>query len=170
MHSPSVTTRSTMRTRVGHGRRLEPGDHLPRVVGTQFDTVGKSEGAYVIRGGGSGGGWGQCPFLGAAEVPTSSRRSKPATTPSSTTRSPWRKGPDRCLRGERLSLFHFPAIGPSTRRGRGRAPLPHARKGLARCPITTFGAVPTDDKWWDAGYRPDACVTTVRPGSFLLPD
>ena len=35
-------------------------------VGTQFDTVGR-EGAYVIRGGGSGGGWGQVLSLGAAE-------------------------------------------------------------------------------------------------------
>ena len=36
------------------------------VVGTQFDTVWR-EGAYVIRGGGSGGGWGQVLSLGAAE-------------------------------------------------------------------------------------------------------
>ena len=36
------------------------------VVGTQFDTVWR-EGAYVIRGGGSGGGWGQVLTLGAAE-------------------------------------------------------------------------------------------------------
>ena len=36
------------------------------VVGTQFDTVWR-EGAYVIRGGGSGGGWGQVLALGAAE-------------------------------------------------------------------------------------------------------
>ena len=36
------------------------------VVGTQFDTVW-CEGAYVIRGGGSGGGWGQVLSLGAAE-------------------------------------------------------------------------------------------------------
>ena len=36
------------------------------VVGTQFDTVWR-EGAYTIRGGGSGGGWGQVLTLGAAE-------------------------------------------------------------------------------------------------------
>ena len=36
------------------------------VVGTQFDTVWR-EGAYTIRGGGSGGGWGQVLALGAAE-------------------------------------------------------------------------------------------------------
>ena len=36
------------------------------VVGTQFDTVWR-EGAYTIRGGGSGGGWGQVLSLGAAE-------------------------------------------------------------------------------------------------------
>ena len=61
------------------------------VVGTQFDTVWR-EGAYVIRGGGSGGGWGQVLTLGAAEggfvefTPL-----EPATTPSSTTLSPWRR-------------------------------------------------------------------------------
>ena len=36
------------------------------VVGTQFDTVWR-EGAYVIRGGGADGGWGQVLTLGAAE-------------------------------------------------------------------------------------------------------
>ena len=48
---------------------MDAGPNLPltyHVVGTQFDTVWR-EGAYVIRGGGSGGGWGQVLALGAAE-------------------------------------------------------------------------------------------------------